>query len=411
MDLKNLMEHHEELITHLQNCNYPKYHTAFFRYGINRICMLNKERCWGSYGDICLELSQLPYPMECLDAMHTVIKVLEQFDLHGLLPDRKYDQLHLKKGAYHHLLPEFRTLVDFYCSSAAASSKQASTVYTESHAGASFLLHLQKTGCRSLAGIREEQVLSFFLSGKGEPIKSCSYKKDISAVFKSGLAWKEAECRKVLDFLPPLREIRKNIQYLTQTEARKFRDALADEQAPLTFCDRAVGMLLLYTGLRGCDIAGMTQDSIDWQKEQLSIRQQKTQVLLELPLRAPVGNAIYDYLRYERPDPQAARVFLRHTRPYPPLESADISLAVSRIMEKAGIRQGKGDRKGTHIFRHHVATGLLGNGVPWPVVSRTLGHTATRSLEPYLYADLPHLKECALSISPFPLNREVFPYE
>lgn len=121
MDLKNLMEHHEELITHLQNCNYPKYHTAFFRYGINRICMLNKERCWGSYGDICLELSQLPYPMECLDAMHTVIKVLEQFDLHGLLPDRKYDQLHFKKGAYHHLLPEFRTLVDFYCSSAAAS--------------------------------------------------------------------------------------------------------------------------------------------------------------------------------------------------------------------------------------------------------------------------------------------------
>ena len=39
-------------------------------------------------------------------------------------------------------------------------------------------------------------------------------------------------------------------------------------------------------------------------------------------------------------------------------------------------------------------------------ISRTLGHTAPDSLEPYLRADLLHLKECALDISNFPVAGE-----
>ena len=35
----------------------------------------------------------------------------------------------------------------------------------------------------------------------------------------------------------------------------------------LTLCDKAIGMLALYTGLRGCDMAGMTLDSIDWDRD------------------------------------------------------------------------------------------------------------------------------------------------
>ena len=77
-------------------------------------------------------------------------------------------------------------------------------------------------------------------------------------------------------------------------------------------------------------------------------------------------------------------------------------------MQLAGIRQEQGDRKGTHIFRHHLATSLLENGIPRPVISRTLGHTAPDSLEPYLRADFVHLKECAVSIEEFPVSEGVF---
>ena len=71
------------------------------------------------------------------------------------------------------------------------------------------------------------------------------------------------------------------------------------------------------------------------------------------------------------------------------------------------MRQNPGDRKGTHIFRHNLASSMLENSVPQPVITQTLGHTAPDSLEPYLRADFVHLKECALSVEQFPLAKEV----
>lgn len=81
---------------------------------------------------------------------------------------------------------------------------------------------------------------------------------------------------------------------------------------------------------------------------------------------------------------------------------------MAKACRLAGIRQEPGDRKGTHIFRHNLASAMLENGVPQPVITQTLGHTAPDSLEPYLRADFVHLKECALSIEAFPLAEEVF---
>jgi integrase len=172
--------------------------------------------------------------------------------------------------------------------------------------------------------------------------------------------------------------------------------------------DRAIGMPLMYTGLRGCDVAGMTLDSIDWKNDRIHIRQQKTEEPLDLPLSAMVGNAIYDYLSSERPDSGESRLFLSLTKPFTPLDSGSIGNITGKIMKEAKVRQSPGMRKGVHIFRHHVASALLGNGIPQPVISRTLGHTAPDSLEPYLRADFIHLKECALDISGFPIAGEVF---
>lgn len=70
-------------------------------------------------------------------------------------------------------------------------------------------------------------------------------------------------------------------------------------------------------------------------------------------------------------------------------------------MNKAQIRMKKGVRRGTHIFRYHLATFLLENNVPQPVITQTLGHSSPLSLEPYLHADLVHLKECSLSVEKF----------
>jgi integrase len=90
------------------------------------------------------------------------------------------------------------------------------------------------------------------------------------------------------------------------------------------------------------------------------------------------------------------------------LTSGSIANIVGKILHAAGIRQSQGERRGTHIFRHYLASSLLENGIPQPVISKVLGHTAPNSLEPYLRADFIHLKECALSIDCFPVFEEVF---
>jgi integrase len=214
-----------------------------------------------------------------------------------------------------------------------------------------------------------------------------------------------------LAFLPALRETRKNIQYLTSEEIQKVKGTLADGNDLLTLRDKAIGMLAFYTGLRGCDIARLTLDAINWDRDFIYIKQQKTEIPLELPLTAIVGNAIYDYLPSERPHTDSRYIFVSQNKPYDRLENRSIGNVAARIMKSASIRQSKGDQKGFHIFRHHLATALLGNGVPQPVISRILGHTSPDSLEPYLRADFPHLKECSISIEHFPVPKEVFSHE
>ena len=120
-----------------------------------------------------------------------------------------------------------------------------------------------------------------------------------------------------------------------------------------------------------------------------------------------MGNAIYDYLESERPDTGCPRLFLTETHPFSPLSTQGIANIVTKICRIAGVRQNPGDRKGTHIFRHNLASSMLENSVPQPVIIQTLGHTAPDSLEPYLRADFVHLKECALSVEQFPLAKEV----
>ena len=68
-----------------------------------------------------------------------------------------------------------------------------------------FLHQMQLRGAQCLDAITEEDVLSFFLAEDGSLQRSCSYKKNIAAVFKAGLNWKAAQCRKVLSFLLVLR--------------------------------------------------------------------------------------------------------------------------------------------------------------------------------------------------------------
>lgn len=405
MDLQNLKEHHEELLSFMENNGYSSTYIRRFREEINRILAKADSHDWQSYRDVYLDYLKASHSKDYLRNKRTIIGALEQFDDFGRMPDGRSRHTLFERGSYHLLCSEFRELIDFYRIYEKKRGKKESTIRGEALNAASFLHQMQQRGAQCLDAITEEDVLSFFLAEDGSLQRSCSYKKNIAAVFKAGLNWKAAQCRKVLSFLPVLRENRKNIQYLTQDEVRLLREAA--EKGEVSARNRAILLLLLFTGLRGCDIAGLTFHSIDWETERILVTQQKTSVPLELPPSAVVGNAIYDYLESERPDTGCPRLFLTETHPFSPLSTQGIANIVTKICRIAGVRQNPGDRKGTHIFRHNLASSMLENDIPQSVITQTLRHTAPDSLEPYLRADFVHLKECALSVEQFPLAKEV----
>jgi integrase len=353
-----------------------------------------------------LEYTKISQSPDYLRDKRGIIGAIEQFDVHGRYPNGRRRHELFERGSYPLLSPEFKSVIDLYCEVEKKRGKKPITIYTESHSASTFFLSLQQKGIISLDKTTEESVLSIFMSPDETLLRSCSYKKNIAAVLKASIPYHPETCPRILAFLPALRETRKNIQYLKSEEIQRVKDILTDGKNLLTCRDKAIGMLAFYTGLRGCDIAGLTLDNIDWDRDLIYIKQQKTEIPFELPLTAVVGNGIYDYLTSERPYTESRYIFVSQNKPYDRLKSRSIGNVAVRIMKVAGIRQSKGDRKGFHIFRHHFATELLGNGVPQPVISRTLGHTSPDSLESYLRADFPHLKECSISIKRFPVSMD-----
>jgi site-specific recombinase XerD len=410
MDIENLKSTYPEMLSNMKARGYSDDYTHRFRKEILRILTESEKYGWKCYEDIYRQYEKVIQNRNELKKKHALIGAIEKFDLYGEYPNNKWKGFN-KKGAYPRLIPAFKNLVDYFVKVAKDGGKKESTIYMESNNAACFLFALQEMGFLNLDEITESSVISLFVSPEGVRLRGHTFRKTATALLKACIPIEPTACRKVLSFLPKTRSTRKNIQYITADEAGRIRKALDNASNRLSLCDRAIGKLALYTGLRSSDIATMKLTSVDWENETINVKQQKSGVRLELPLTVTVGNAIYDYLIHERPSVDTPAMFLTMNGPIRGLSPRNMRYVSEKIMTEAGVRQEAGDRKGFHIFRHYMATTLLGNDVNHAVISRTLGHSSPNSTETYLSADFVHLKSCALSISQFPLSEEVLGFE
>ena len=408
MDFNYLSVHHDELLSFLRTNDYAETYVNRYRTTIKQITANAGDQKWTSYKDVYQWYVDSGYSPTYLLELRAIIGKLEQFHLMGIFPDNKVTKSSFRsiKPAYAMLNEEYKNLYDEF-ETLCCSGLKDSTVSSYRTKISSFLYELQNKGLASLSDIREEDILSCFIGDDGQKRSSTVCAK-IAYFFRVLSESGNEQAARILDFVPKMRIARKNIDYLTEDEVSKFRGALEESSNNLSYKDRAVGRILLHTGIRGIDIACMKLGDIDWENDLLIFDQQKTSQPLQLPLIPVVGNAIYDYCTIERPVSKSPYLFLGALAPHNNLTTDGIAYSVHKIMQAAGIRQDKGRRKGTHIFRHHMVITMLSNGVPQPVITGTLGHTAPESLSPYLHADMKHLRECALPLDIFPVSKEVF---
>lgn len=161
--------------------------------------------------------------------------------------------------------------------------------------------------------------------------------------------------------------------------------------------DFAMVLLVARIGLRCSDIANLKFSNILWERKLISLNQQKTKELVELPLFPEIGNAIIDYLKHGRPQSSLSYIFLRHIPPYDNACNNLLYGIITKYMNLSGIKYDE-RRHGPHALRHSLATNLLKKEITLPVISSVLGHTRSESTMFYLRVDTNSLKKCALEV-------------
>lgn len=157
----------------------------------------------------------------------------------------------------------------------------------------------------------------------------------------------------------------------------------------------AIFLLASRLGLRVSDIIRLRFSDVDWDKNIIRIVQWKTKRENILPLLSDIGNAIIDYLQAERPKTDDDRIFVSSRPPYAGICRDTVWDAMQKAIRKSGVNVNR-RHHGIHAMRHSLATELLENGTPLPVISNALGHASTTSTNNYLKVDVTRLRSILL---------------
>lgn len=167
----------------------------------------------------------------------------------------------------------------------------------------------------------------------------------------------------------------------------------------LTKRDKAICLLLLETGLRAVDVCNIRLFDIDWNKDIIYIKQQKTGIALNIPLQRSYGNAIIDYILNERPKCKSDYLFVRALAPFIRLNGEGSSIrAILLKMEALARVSNEGRISGSRMTRHNAASSMLQSGVPMADISAVLGHSDPNIVSVYLSTDETAMAACTLPL-------------
>jgi integrase/recombinase XerD len=157
--------------------------------------------------------------------------------------------------------------------------------------------------------------------------------------------------------------------------------------------DYAILMLLARLGLRSGEIVALTLDSIDWEAGSIAVAGKGDQAT-SLPLPVDVGEAIADYLCHGRPESSSRALFLRVCAPIRGLGAGQsVATIVGAAIRRAGIETR---HRGTHQFRHALATDMLRHGATLSEIGSVLRHRHAKTTGIYAKVDFASLRPLGL---------------
>ena len=181
-------------------------------------------------------------------------------------------------------------------------------------------------------------------------------------------------------------------QGIAADQAQKLLKSV-DRTRPVGRRDYAILLLLARLGLRGSEIVFLKLEDVDWTAGTLTVTQKRARHSV-YPLTEEIGEAIADYLQNGRPVSNDRQVFLHARAPFRPFRrGGDLGNMIRDRIRRAGV---EAPTRGTHQFRHALATQMLLKGASLSEIGDVLGHRRVNTTRIYAKVDIVALRTLAL---------------
>jgi integrase/recombinase XerC len=178
---------------------------------------------------------------------------------------------------------------------------------------------------------------------------------------------------------------------LTKSEVDRLLGALMHD-GPAALRTAAIVHCALDLGLRSSEVAYLGLDDIDWSAATITLRGTKGRREDVMPLPAVTGQAIADYLKYERPPTSNRALLVRNVAPRDQPVGPDL---IRKSIRQAYVRAGLPCTR-SHLLRHTMASRLLEGGSSLKEVADVLRHRSLNTTLVYAKLDSQNLAVVAL---------------
>lgn len=171
-----------------------------------------------------------------------------------------------------------------------------------------------------------------------------------------------------------------------------------DTSTPNGKRDYLILLLATTLGMRCVDICKLTLDAIDWKRGNISFVQSKTGEYISLSVNNELLMALIDYIKNARPECDYREVLISNRAPVRPYNHRTFYEMLQKYFKQAGITVKEDQKHGLHSMRSSLASNMLRNDIPIPVISNVLGHKYADTTSIYIKIDLEGLRKAALEV-------------
>ncbi len=196
----------------------------------------------------------------------------------------------------------------------------------------------------------------------------------------------------------------RQVEFLERDELEKILEApmlgIRDQEVGpikklIAFRDKAVLELLFCTGLRVSELAKLSKEDINLERDEFSVRGKGEKVRLVF-LSDSAKHWLKEYLGLRKFD-TSPYLLVSHDRAKKGRETDRekpiTPRSIERIVDKYAKIAGLTKRVSPHTIRHSFATDLLSNGADIRAVQSMLGHASITTTQIYTHVTDKHLKD------------------